>query len=389
MADENEETLEETQLETPAVVETPAAGVAADEAAAVAAAAAAGKAPTLAEAMSEAIDGAHKPRTIQPKAEELAQNDTRPRNADGTFKTETAEEKATREAADAAAALANETPEQKAAREAAETAAGGKKEPDAINDPIPEGLNKRTAERMKSLIDTVKEQQSIVESHTQLFDAVREAGTPEEFSAMLGYMRGVKSNDPAVLEQAYGVLQAELRGLAVRMGKPLYEVNLLRDAANKDLVDEIAAGTLTNQRAHELALNREAQRQRSGQARQTDTAAAAEQERQTGVNDLNALELELAKRDGVPVYKAKRAILESSLAATMAEVSPLKWKAIFTRAYDGLKLATTPTPAPSAAPAPAPSGERPQPQRPKQPAGAGSANTAPKSALEAITQAIG
>lgn len=393
MADENEETpLEETPL-----VETPASGGAAEneaaEAAAVAAAAAAGKAPTLAEAMSEAIDNANKPRTIQPKQEELDQQDTRPRNADGTFKTETAEEKTTREAADAAAALANETPEQKAARLAAETpeekatreaAEAAAKTPDAINDPIPKDLNKRTAARMQALIDTVKEQQSIVESHTQLFDVVREAGSPEEFSAMIGYMKGTKSNDPKVLEQAYALLQGELRGLAVRMGKPLYEVNLLRDAENKDLVDEIAAGTLTNQRAHELALNREAQKQRQGQSRQTDTAAAAEQDRQTGVSDLNALEVELVKRDGVAAYRAKRAILESTLQATMKRVNPKAWREVFTDAYEGLKLA-----APAAAPAPAPLVEKTQPQRPKQPAGAGGASTAPKSALEAINQALG
>lgn len=385
MADEIDETLEETPLvETPVVEDKPdtqgEAIVTADTGA-----------KSALEAISEAVESAGKPRQIQPKQEEIDQNDTRPRNADGTFKTETPEEKATREAADAAAALENETPEQKAARLAAETPEqkaareaeeAKKKEPDAINDPIPEGLNKRTAARMQALIDTVKEQQAIVESHTQLFDIVREAGSPEEFSAMVGYMRGSKSNDPKVLEQAYSLLQGELRGLAVRMGKPLYEVNLLRDPANKDLVDEIAAGTLTNQRAHELALNREAQKQRSGQATHTESAATAERERQTGISDLDNLEKELLKRDGAAVYGAKRKVLESSLQATMAEVSPLKWKAIFTKAYDGLKVAAPAATAAAVA-------EKTQPQRPKQPAGAGGAKTAPTSALDAINQALG
>lgn len=385
MPDEIDETLEETPLvETPVVDDKP------DTQGEAIVTAETGAKSAL-EAISEAVESAGKPRQITPKQDELDQEDTRPRNADGTFKTETPEEKATREAADAAAALANETPEQKAARLAAETPEqkaareaeeAKKKEPDAINDPIPEGLNKRTAARMQALIDTVKEQQGIVESHTQLFDIVREAGSPQEFSAMVGYMRGSKSNDPKVLEQAYALLQGELRGLAVRMGKPLYEVNLLRDPANKDLVDEIAAGTLTNQRAHELALNREALIQRNGQARHTETVDATEQARLTGVSDLDNLEKELVKRDGAAVYGAKRKILESSLKATMAEVSPLKWKAIFTRAYDGLTVA-----APAAAVAPPI--EKPQPQRPKQPAGAGGATTAPKSALEAINLALG
>lgn len=386
MAVEIDETLEETPL-----VETPAETPAADEQGEAIVTEETGAKSAL-EAISEAVESAGKPRTIQPKAEELAQSDTRPRNADGTFKTETDEEKATREAADAAAALANETPEQKAARLANETpeqktareAEEAKaKTPDAVNDPIPEGLNKRTAERMRSLIETVKQQEAIVESHTQLFDVVRESGSPEEFSAMIGYMRGSKSNDPKVLEQAYSLLQGELRGLAVRMGKPLYEVNLLRDPANADLVAEIAAGTLTNQRAHELALNREAVLQRTGQARNSETAGATEQARLTGVADLDALEKELVKRDGAAVYGAKRKVLESSLQATMAEVSPLKWKAIFTKAYDGLKVA-----APVAA-APVVPAEKIQPQRPKQPAGAGGAKTAPTSALDAINQALG
>lgn len=352
-------------------------------AAADVAAAAAATEPSALDVISAAIDDAAKPRAIVPKQDELDQEDTRPRNADGTFKAETAEEIATREAADAAAiALKNETPEAKATREAAEAAAG-KKEPDAVNDPIPEGLNKRTADRMKALIGTVKQQEAIVESHTQLFDIVRDAGSPQEFSAMIGYMKSSKSNDPKVLETAYSMLQSELKGLAIRMGKPLYEVNLLRDPANKDLVDKIAAGTLDNGSAHELALVREANKQRQGKTSEEAATTAEEKIEATARNDMDVLEKALLKRDGVAVYKAKRDILESTLQVTMESVSPAKWTAIFTKAYDGLKVA-----APAAA-AVVPPVEKQQPLRTKQPAGASGAATAPKSALEAMNAALG
>jgi hypothetical protein len=348
---------------------------------------------TALDVIGAAIDEASKPRAIQPKQEEQDQSDTRPRNAKGEFIAETDEDKATREAAEAAAKLAAETPEEKAVRLAAETPeektareaaeAAAIKKPDAVNDPIPAGLNKRTAERMKELIDTVQQQKAIVESHTQLFDAVREAGSPDEFAAMLNYMRGVRSNDPAVLDKAYEMLQGELRGLAIRMGKPLYEVNLLRDPANQDLVDEIRDGTITNNRAHELALARETQKQRTGNTKREEIATTAEEDRQTGMSDLNTLEQQLIVRDGEANYRAKRTVLESTLKATMKKVNPREWKEIFADAYDGLKLAPPPVAAVT------PNIVRQQPLRPKQPAGASGANTEPKSALDAMNLALG
>lgn len=348
---------------------------------------------TALDVIGEAIEEVGKPRSIVPKQEEQDQTDTRPRDAAGKFITESAEDKKTREDAEEAARLAAETPEAKAARLAAETPeqktareakeAAAAKKPDAVNDPIPEGLNKRTAARMTELIETVKQQAAIVESHTMLFDTVREAGSPEEFAAMINYMKSVRSNDPKVLGQAYSMLQGELRGLAVRMGKPLYEVNLLRDPANQDLVDEIRDGKITNNRAHELALARETQKRATGVKQQETVTQTAEQDRQTGIGDLNALETQLIARDGEPAYRAKRAILESSLKATMKAVNPTKWKEIFNDAYEGLVVAPKPAPVPAVIPV------KVQPQRPKQPAGAGGATTAPKSALEAMNIALG
>lgn len=378
MANENDEVVDdETVVDDTTVTDPPVTDPPAADSPAVP------ETPTEAKSLLEAItegieQGGAAPRKITPKADEVAATDTRPRNADGTFKTETAEEKTAREAADAEAiARKDETPEQKTAREAEEAK---NKKVDPINDPLPEGLNKRTTERIKSLIDTVKAQETLVAQHTAMFDSIQGTGaSPEEFGTMVGYLGAVRSNDPAALERAYTILQSELRGLAVRMGKPLPEVNLLRDPANEDLVAEIRDGKITNPRAHEIALMRE--QQKHGR---TTTAAKTEADEHASVQtrateDLRVLGNELQKRDGA-VYDAKYAQLVPILQESFKDIHPSKWKSTFQRAYDKLKV-TAPAPAVVVPP-------KQQPLRPKQPAGAGGASTAPKSALEAINQSL-
>lgn len=361
----------QTSLETGV---TPAA----DAPAVPAASSSESEAKTLLEAVTAGIEEGQKPRKVTPKAEEEAADDSRPRNADGTFKTETAEEKTAREAADAEAiARKDETPEQKAAREAEEL----KKKPvDAINDPLPEGLNKRTTERIKTLIETVKAQGTLVEQHTKMFDSIQGTGaSPEEFGTMVGYLGAVRSNDPAAMERAYGILQSELRGLAVRMGKPLPEVNLLRDPANVDLVNEIRDGKISNPRAHEIALMREQQKQgRTTTAAKTeaDTHATAQS---TATEELRVLGNQLQARDGA-VYDAKYNQIVPILKETFKDVHPSKWKAMFERAYNNLKIEA---PAPVARVVP-----KQMPLRPKAPAGGAAPAGGPKSALEAINTAL-
>lgn len=403
MENENEESGQTAGDETivDSTTDTQVADTSAEDAAAAAAASTGPK--SLLEAVSAGVDSAQKPARIVPKADEIAAGDTRPRNADGTFKTETAEEKATREEMEEAARLAAETPEQKAARLAAETPeqkaareakeAAAAKKADPINDPIPEGLNKRTSERMKSLIDTVKAQQALVAQHDELFGAIQSTGaSPDEFAAMVNYMKGVRGNDPKILEQAYQMLQGELRGLAVRMGKPLYEVNLLRDATNQDLVAEVTAGKLTNARAHEIALQRETakrnatiatrERQVATTQQQDETAAA------TGRADLNALTAELRAKDGDAVYDAKHPILAASLKKLLTRIDPKEWRNVARDMYNDMP---TPDLRPSGAVVPTHAAAivpKQQPLRTKTPAGAGSTAVAPKSALDAISQAL-
>jgi hypothetical protein len=339
------------------------------------------------DVLSEAIELANKgpkaAKQITPKSEELATDDSRPRNADGTFKS------SEQIAADAAAAK-TETPEQKATREAAEAA----KKPDHINDPIDPSVKGRTAERMKYLIDTIKEQTVIAEQHAAMFDVITGTGAnPEEFGQMVGYLKSVRSNDPKDLEMAYKVLQSELVGLAVRMGKPLYEVNLLRDAANKDLVDEVKAGTITSNRAHELALAREITRRgaavRTTATAQQTEAQAYETAKDGAIKELDAMDKELRAKDGNEAFQAKYDALMPHFKSIVQHVPPAKWKAVFKDLYD--KSAAKPASAvvvPASTTVATPKTKQ-MPLRPKAPAGGGAATTAPKTALDAMNEALG
>lgn len=384
-----DQTEENTQV-TPVIEETPASGVDAT----TVDTSKDGEPKSPLEALTLGIEEGQKPRRIASKGEEQSQTDTRPRNADGTFKVETAEGKTAREEAEAllaaetpeqkAARLAAETPEQKAAREAAEAAA--KKAPDHVNDPIPANLNKRTAERMQYLLDTVKAQSTLAEQHTQLFDEITSTGaSPQEFGAMVGYMRYVHSSEPKDWDTAYTILQSELKGLAVKMGKPLYEVNLLRDDANKDLVEEIRGGTLTANRAHEIALQRESVKYRTTTAAAKSaatTSATTEAAAQTAsTKAFDELDKVLRARDGAE-FQRKFDILVPMLKKTLGRLPPAERIGVFQDAYDNLVL-----PPVQAAVVP----PKTMPQRPKQPAGAGGGGNpaaAPKSALEAMNAAL-
>jgi hypothetical protein len=339
---------------------------------------------SLSDLMSEAIDSADNRKKTAETPEAKAERE------------KAAAEAATKEEAEAAkkgqvrgadGKFREMTPEEKAAKEAAAAAEAAKAaKPDHINDPIPKDINARTAERMTALVNDVKALQAVQKDHNDLMGYINGTGaSPQEFSQALNYMRAIRSNDPKMLEAAYAQLQSELLGLSERMGKPIPEVNLLRDPKNADLVKEIQDGKLTVQRAHELALWRSRQARESTTRTTAETTQAKERERaqvlDVGKNELNALEDTLIAKDGEALYRAKTEIVYAALEPVFASIDPRNWKATFQAAYDKLKLQ-----APAAPAAPAPTA-RPTPLRPKAPA-AGGAQGAPKSALEAVSAAL-
>ena len=339
-----------------------------------------GQEPKLSDILDEAIDSAGKGRRITSKAEETPEEEEAALTAAKKEDDEAAEKGQVRGEDGKFRAM---TDEEKAAKVAEDT----KKPADAVNDPIPDNTNKRTAERMRTLIDTVKEQATLIEGHTALFDAVRGTGaSPDEFAAMLNYMKAVHTDDIPTLEKAYTILQSELRSLSIKIGKPVPEVNLLTDPANDDLVKEVREGKITVNRAHELAVARERLKtDRATSKTKVDAEnSAAETKRLSdeGKVALDKLGDELRARDGDAVYGAKYDTLVPQLreAFTSGNVHPSKWSAVFRQAYENLKLAPRP--------APAVLKEKQQPLRPKTPAGSGNASPAPKSVLEAINAAL-
>src|SRR5262249_37376759 len=110
------------------------------------------------------------------------------------------------------------------------------KQPDHVNDPIPPGVAEKTRERITYLAQTVNDLHAAAETQGAMVQAITDTGaTPQEFGAMVGYLGAVHSDDPTRWEAAYQLLQSELRGLAIRMGKPLPEVNWLE--GHTDLID--------------------------------------------------------------------------------------------------------------------------------------------------------
>jgi hypothetical protein len=334
---------------------------------------------SLSDLVSEAIDSADNRKKPAETPEQIAEREKAAKETAAKEEADAAEKGQVRGADGKFRAM---TPEEKAAKEAAVAAA----KPDHINDPIPKDINARTAERMTALVNDVKALQAVQKDHNDLMGYINGTGaSPQEFSQALNYMRAIRSNDPKMLEAAYAQLQSELLGLSERMGKPIPEVNLLRDPKNADLVKEIQDGKLSVQRAHELALWRSRQARETTTRTTTETTQAQERERaqvlEVGKNDLNTLEDALIAKDGEALYRAKTEIVYAALEPVFASIDPRNWKATFQAAYDKLKMQA---PAMPGSPAPA---IRPTPLRPKAPA-AGGATGAPKSALEAVSAAL-
>lgn len=268
---------------------------------------------------------------------------------------------------------------------------------DHINDPIDKALSERTQERIRSLIDTVKQREEDLKPHQDVVRAIQDTGaTADQFGYMLGYMKLVHSQDPEHWRLAAKALQNELRAISIRLGEPLDGFDVMRE--HPDLQKELAEGKLTPQRAREIAF------QRSRTADQTEATkrtteqqkleAQNEQARQSGITSLNDLEKELVKRDGADVYKRLYdLIVTDAMKETFTHIHPNQWRAVFLRHYDALKASLPTNPA-------APNAERqpngqfkpqavkssPQPQRQKTPAGGTAA--APKNLFDAISGAL-
>jgi len=327
---------------------------------------------SLAEALTAGID------SVANKGKEKGKEaGADAKDSEGATDKEGAEKK---NAADGEKKEGEEKPEDKTGKDG--------KQPDHVNDPIDARLAPRTQERIRSLADEVKTLRSVAENNGAMIGAIMDTGaTPQEFGAMVGYLGAVHSEDPARLEAAYQLLQSELQGLAIRMGKPLPEVNWLD--GQQDLIDGIRAGAMTRETAIELAMHRAGKKRAdtiaAARAKETQAAQSTEQEAKAASAELDALGDELAAAD--PQYAAKYAIIVPKLKAEMGKLPPKQWKTRFLEEYAKTKVVPKAAPVAAARPA-APVINKPknQPLRPSTPSG-GTVKT-PGSALDALSSAI-
>lgn len=364
MADDN------PQADAPAKVETPA--------------------PTVEDAINAALEPVTKPTPAEPVVEDPADDHE---DTDGDEGTDPNAPVDPADDSDGDGAAKTAKPDGSEGKVAPKLDADGKpvveakKEPvkaaDPLNDPIPATVSERTRERITSLVNLVKEKDVKVTEYNEMLGIISSTGmNADEFTQLISYARMIHSDKAEDMNVAYQMLQAELRGLALKMGKAVPEVDFLAD--HPDLQEDVTLGHLTKARADELAVARtraanatRTTQQSSEQQRQT---AALETARTTATTELSALGKRLAKSD--PDYARKFAILTPALKPVLARLHPTEWTATVEAAFKDTVL-----PAAQAAVVPAAAAAaKQQPMRPGAPAGEGQRQVG--SPLEAMDAAL-
>jgi hypothetical protein len=200
---------------------------------------------------------------------------------------------------------------------------------------------------------------------------------------MLTFMTLYNSDDLTAQREALKVMQAETLALATKLGEPVPGHDWL--AEHPDLAKEVEAGTLTEQRAQEVAQARA--RTKANDAATVAAATRTEQDNTTllavaqGKADMTALGKRLVTD---PQYMAKKAILVPALQDIMRATHPSNWVAVFEAAYNKLVLPATVVEDDPNKPKPK---EPVEPLRVKSPAGGGKKE--PTTMLEAVSQSLG
>lgn len=266
----------------------------------------------------------------------------------------------------------------------------GADEPDHLNDPIPEGTNERTRQRIQSLIGDVKELSTARDERNAIMEAITETrATPDQYAGALTVLKLYNSDSIEDKRQALQIIQNMERDLAFDVGEGQRHVKL---TDYPDLQAEVEAGTLSEERAAEIAAVRErdkrAQEKRQLQDQQRSGQQQTQELVQQGKSDLNALGQELMAD---PDYKRLYPQFVQLLNPTLRRVNPAEWKETARDMFNQLKAAN---PAPQPSPTPNTGdrqrgGKRGQPLRPKSGTGSGGKKSQVGSAVEAIDNALG
>lgn len=181
-----------------------------------------------------------------------------------------------------------------------------------------------------------------------------------QFNAMLGYMQAINKGGPTEWALAREALTKELEFLDAKLGRkgpngadPV--------TAHADLREAVEAGEITRERAEELASLRGFQQAAIGHKQQAEQQVTrSTQERQQGVESLNALEVSLRSRD--PQYDAKRQFALERFQSRIHTIPPQRWAEEFMLDYVAVQ---------APAPAPAPTPKAPVGHVPLRPQGGG------------------
>lgn len=276
---------------------------------------------------AEGAEGEEKPdgeiEEGEEKPDEDKANKGRERNPDGTFK-----EKIKEVAKDG-----EQKPEVK----------GEKKTPDAVNDPIPNGLKKETQERMRTLITTTKEvtadRDKIKQDLEFIVQGVEKTGaTPQQYGEALTFLSLFNSGDVTQQAKALDILESAADRLATQLGKERTVSDPLKTHA--DLQEAVTKGQITREYAKQLATARNANTFRTEVQTHHNAQQTAQQQHEqaleTARSELNSLEQTLRGID--KQYDAKREIIVPILKPIFASLPPSQWKQAFENAYKNAKV---------------------------------------------------
>lgn len=268
----------------------------------------------------------------------------------------------------------------------------GKDKPEKVERPsdefgeLPADAKKETRERFDKMRSGYDKLHGELEAANQRIDEMvgvvtRTGATGEQFDATLQYLGARNSGNPAMLEQAYGILKAEFEEVSKLLGKPVPGVSDPLEG-HADLQAEVEAGEISQARAEEIAAARTRDRLNTDFSKRQQETSSREQALTQAYEEIASLGATL--REQAP-EKYTHHLDTIKAIASMAEQSgrpPSEWPAMIKAQFDRL-----PDPPPKQV-----KPRAPNPVRPGGMTGAPGGNKAHKeasNAVEAMDMALG
>lgn len=258
------------------------------------------------------------------------------------------------------------------------------KEPDAaVEKDIKDlGLKGKAEERFRKMTGDLKAQSQELEvlrgSHAALEQwqgALKSTkATPEDLGSALEILHHANTGTIEGAKQALAMVDEFRSNLAQRFGIDVAGVDHL--AGFDDLKQKVADGDLTADGAREIASARRLRTIQENERKAQDNLSTQEQAIATAGADVDALCAQLKQSD--PLYAQKYAQVKAMIPVIARTIPPAKWKETFKTYYDAVQVQ------------PARDSRREAPVTdPIRSSPGGGGKPAPKSALEAVSQALG